>query len=167
MFTTIAQFEQVWTPKMELTRKVMQNLTDESLSRKVADGHRTLGRMAWHIVTTIPEMMEHTGIKFDPVKADAPVPPSAEQIERAYASVAMALLEKIKQEWKDETLDVKDDLYGEKWERRYTLMVLILHQIHHRGQMTVLMRQAGLKVPAIYGPVKEDWDQDGMDEPEV
>ena len=167
MFTTIAQFEQAWTSEMESTRKVLQNLTDESLAQRVADDHRTLGRIAWHIVTTIPEMMEHTGLKLDLLKADAPVPPSAEQIERAYASVAMALFEKIKQEWKDETLDVKDDMYGETWERRYTLMVLIQHQIHHRGQMTVLMRQAGLKVPAIYGPAKEDWDQYGMDEPEV
>jgi uncharacterized damage-inducible protein DinB len=167
MFTTIAQFEQAWTPEMELTRKVMQNLTDESLSRKVADGHRTLGRMAWHITTTIPEMMGHMGLKLDLVKVDAPVPSSAEQIEQAYASVAMALLEKIKQDWKDDTLNVKDDLYGEKWERRYTLMALIQHQIHHRGQMTVLMRQTGLKVPAIYGPNKEYWDQYGMKEPEV
>jgi len=112
-------------------------------------------------------MMEHTGLKLDLLKADAPVPSSAKQIERAYASVAMVLLEKIKQEWKDESLDIKDDMYGETWERRYTLMVLIQHQIHHRGQMTVLMRQAGLKVPAIYGPAKEDWAEYDMKDPEV
>lgn len=31
-----------------------------------------------------------------------------------------------------------------------------LHQVHHRGQMTVLMRQAGLHVPSIYGPSRDD-----------
>ena len=31
------------------------------------------------------------------------------------------------------------------------------HWSHHRGQMTVLMRQAGLRVPGVYGPAKEDW----------
>jgi len=167
VYTTIAQFVQAWTSEMESTRKVLKNLTDESLAQRVADDHRTLGRMAWHIVTTIPEMMEHTGLKLDLLKADAPMPSSAEQIERAYASVALVLLEKIKQEWKDETLYIQDDMYGEKWERRFTLMALIQHQIHHRGQMTVLMRQAGLRVPAIYGPAKENWAEYGAEEPEV
>jgi uncharacterized damage-inducible protein DinB len=35
--------------------------------------------------------------------------------------------------------------------------VLIKHQEHHRGQLTVLMRQAGLNVSSVSGPVKEDW----------
>lgn len=167
MFTTIAQFERAWTPEVDLTQKVLHNLTDESLAQRVADDHRTLGRMAWHIVTTIPEMTGHMGIKPDLLNPEAPAPPSAEEIRKAYAAVAKALLEKIKLEWKDETLGVEDDMYGETWERRYTLMALIQHQIHHRGQMTVLMRQAGLRVPAIYGPAKEDWAQYSMDAPEV
>jgi uncharacterized damage-inducible protein DinB len=36
------------------------------------------------------------------------------------------------------------------------------HEIHHRGQMTVLMRQAGLKVPGVYGPSREEWTAYGM-----
>jgi uncharacterized damage-inducible protein DinB len=28
--------------------------------------------------------------------------------------------------------------------------------------MTVLMRQAGLRVPGIYGPAKEEWEEHGM-----
>jgi uncharacterized damage-inducible protein DinB len=36
------------------------------------------------------------------------------------------------------------------------------HEIHHRAQMTVLMRQAGLKVPGLYGPAKEEWSQYNM-----
>jgi uncharacterized damage-inducible protein DinB len=42
------------------------------------------------------------------------------------------------------------------------LQALISHEIHHRGQMTVLMRQAGLKVPGIYGPAREEWAAYGM-----
>ncbi len=167
MFSTIAQFEEVWSSEMQATQRVLHALTDESLAQQVADGHRTIGRIAWHIVTTIPEMMERTGLKLDLVKADAPLPSTAEQIERAYASVAKVLLEKIKEEWQDDTLSVEDDMYGEKWARRYTLMALIHHEIHHRGQISVLMRQAGLKVPSIYGPAKEDWVQYGMKEPEI
>ncbi|MCK4657684.1 MAG: hypothetical protein KAT85_11650, partial [candidate division Zixibacteria bacterium] len=39
--------------------------------------------------------------------------------------------------------------------------------IHHRGQMTVLMRQAGLKVPGVYGPSMEEWEHFGMKKPEI
>jgi len=42
------------------------------------------------------------------------------------------------------------------------LVSLITHQAHHRGQMTVLMRQAGLKVPGVYGPAREEWAAMGM-----
>lgn len=58
-------------------------------------------------------------------------------------------------------------MYGETWAIGVTLSALIDHQIHHRGQMTVLMRQAGLKVPGIYGPSREDWSQIGMEPPLV
>jgi uncharacterized damage-inducible protein DinB len=33
--------------------------------------------------------------------------------------------------------------------------MMIDHQTHHRGQMTVLLRQAGLTVPGVMGPTKE------------
>ena len=41
------------------------------------------------------------------------------------------------------------------------------HQIDHRGQMTVLMRQAGLNVPGVYGPSLEGWTSVGTNPPEV
>jgi len=53
-------------------------------------------------------------------------------------------------------------MYGETWKRGMTLLYLMLHQAHHRGQITVLMRQAGLKVTGIYGPAKEEWQTMGM-----
>ena len=56
-------------------------------------------------------------------------------------------------------------MYGEKWQRGLTLHILLQHEVHHRGQMTVLMRQAGLKVPNIYGPAKEGWAEYGADTP--
>jgi uncharacterized damage-inducible protein DinB len=62
---------------------------------------------------------------------------------------------------------IEDDMYGEKWPRGRSAHILIDHQTHHRGQMTVLMRQAGLVVPGIYGPAKEAWAAYGAPAPEV
>ena len=66
----------------------------------------------------------------------------------------------------DAGLSGEIEMYGEKWTRSKVLSSLIRHEIHHRAQMTVLMRQAGLKVPGVYGPSKEEWAQYNMKSPE-
>jgi uncharacterized damage-inducible protein DinB len=76
-------------------------------------------------------------------------------------------LEEVKSKWTDATLQMTDPMYGQVWKRGQTLTALIFHQIHHRGQMTVLMRQAGLPVPGVYGPAREEWAQWGMPMPEL
>ncbi len=167
MYHTIKEFEDDWTREIERMLTMLDNIPDKALSQSVADGHRTLGRLAWHITTTIPEMMAHTGITMEVLSGDSPMPLTSKDIRHAYDVVARMLLEKIKQSWSDETLETEDDLYGEKWPRKVTLKVLVHHQIHHRGQMTVLMRQAGLRVPGLFGPAKEDWVEFGMEPPEV
>ena len=42
------------------------------------------------------------------------------------------------------------------------LQIIMHHQIHHRAQLGVLMRIAGLAVLGVYGPSKEDWTAMGM-----
>jgi uncharacterized damage-inducible protein DinB len=167
MFRTIADFEKIWKDESESVMKMLGQLTDASLSQQVTDDHRTLGRVAWHIVTTITEMIPATGLKLDGPDPKAGVPASVEEIRSAFQTASNSLLNQIKTDWTDETLQVEDDMYGLTWKRGYTLFVLIIHQTHHLGQMSVLMRQAGVKVPGIYGPSKEEWSQYGMSEPEV
>ena len=71
----------------------------------------------------------------------------------------------IKKNWRDKTLLQADDLYGEKWPRGNTLYALVSHEIHHVGQMTVLLRQSKAKVPGLFGPSKEEWKKMGMKPP--
>jgi uncharacterized damage-inducible protein DinB len=42
-----------------------------------------------------------------------------------------------------------------------------MFQADHRGQMTMLLRQADLVVPGVYGPAREDWPSMGMEAPQV
>ncbi len=167
MFTTISSFVYVWSQELESTQKLFKHLTDKSLHQAVGPEGRTLGRLAWHITTTIPEMMNRTGLKITTPDPEAPVPPSAKQIFNAFNDAAIALLEQVQAQWTDASLQEEDDMYGEKWKRGNTLMSLVLHQVHHRGQMTVLMRQAGLSLPGLYGPAREEWAAFGMEPPKV
>ena len=168
MYRAVNDFLEHWKWESQQMQAVLDVLTDASLAQAVIEGHRTLGRMAWHICTTIPEMMAHTGLKMEHLVApDAPVPSTAKEIARAYSVVAKALADEVAAKWDDKGLLAEDELYGERWKRGFTLLVLLKHQIHHRGQMTVLMRQAGLRVPGIYGPAMEEWAQYGAPAPEV
>jgi uncharacterized damage-inducible protein DinB len=165
MFRKVDDFLKSYDFESKSTQKMLDSLTDASLQQRVASDHRTLGNAAWHIVATVPEMMGHTGLTVAGPAQTAPTPASAKEIADAYRTVSTSLAEQVKAEWTDESLEVVDDLYGEKWARGMTLVALINHEIHHRGQLTVLMRQAGLRVPGIYGPAKEDWAVMGMEAP--
>jgi len=167
MIRKIEDFTSGWKLESEKTEKLLQALTDESLAAAVSEGHRTIGRIAWHIAQTIPEMGGRTGLKLDGPGEKDPVPTCAAEIVKAYHSAAQSLLEQVSANWQDETLQVEDDLYGMTWKRGLTVAALINHEVHHRGQLTVLMRQAGLKVTGIYGPAKEEWDAYNMPAPEI
>jgi uncharacterized damage-inducible protein DinB len=167
MVHTLTEFEHIWGAEVEATQKIFKHLNTKSLSQAVASEHRTLGRLAWHIVVTIPEMAQRTGLTVRGPDPEAPVPDTAKEIFGAYNEAALSLLDQMKKEWSDETLTVEDDMYGQQWKRAFTLQALVFHQIHHRGQMTVLMRQAGLPVPGTYGPSRDEWAAFGQQPPAV
>lgn len=165
MFTSITEFLIAWEKEAESTLRILNALTDDSLNQKVTEEDRTLGRIAWHLATTIPEMISRTGLIFEGFREDASVPNSAKEIANYFKEVSKAMEAGVKDHWKDQTLLEEREMYGEMWTIGATLGALVNHQIHHRGQMTVLMRQAGLKVPGIYGPAREDWKEFGMEVP--
>jgi uncharacterized damage-inducible protein DinB len=167
MFRTIKDFEFLWSREIESTQKLFKHLTDRSLSTAVNAEGRTLARLAWHVTVTIPEMMTRTGLPLSGPGVDDPIPASAKEILRKYSEAAISLLEQVKERWTDATLEVKDEMYGEQWSRGETLTALVFHQVHHRGQMTVLMRQAGLEIPGLYGPARQEWGMFGMQPPSL
>ena len=98
---------------------------------------------------------------------DAPLPNIAFEIMDGYDVAAKSLFEQIRDNWTEVDLQVEDNMYGEKWSREFTLRVIREHEIHHRGQMTILMRQAGLVIPGLFGASKEEWAKFGMVEPKI
>jgi uncharacterized damage-inducible protein DinB len=164
MFRRIQDFLKTWEQERASTLKILAVLTDASLAQAVTRDDRTLGRLAWHLATTPGEMMERTGLEVGGPSHESPPPKSAAAIVATYESASRAVAEGVAG-WTDATLEVEDEMYGRKWARGLTLQALIVHQAHHRGQMTVLMRQAGLRVPGVYGPSREEWAAMGMQPP--
>jgi uncharacterized damage-inducible protein DinB len=166
MFRRVSDFIGTWEQERSGTLRVLAALEDGALGQATAADHRTLGRLAWHVTTTIAEMMERTGLAIDGPPSEAPVPVTAKEIVEAYERASQQLIRQLGG-WSDAELEVEDDMYGQRWARGKTLLALVSHQAHHRGQMTVLMRQAGLKVPGVYGPAREEWAAWGMEPPAV
>jgi uncharacterized damage-inducible protein DinB len=159
MVTSIKSFLKSWEYESSSTIKLLEMLTDESLKQQVYPGGRTLGRLANHIVESLTELPSKLKLGIEEKHADYKTP---SDIVLHYKKDSAILVNTIKEKWTDADLLQKNNMYGEEWYNGVSLNVLILHQCHHRGQMTVLMRQAGLVVPGVYGPAKEEWGAIGM-----
>jgi uncharacterized damage-inducible protein DinB len=167
VYHTVGEFLADWKEESASTLRILSALTDASLARRVSPADRTLGRVAWHVVCAIPEMLSRTGLKVRGPEHESAPPGRAKAIAAAYRKAASSVSSAVRRQWTDASLKVEDEMYGEKWARGFTLEALVRHEIHHRGQMTVLMRQAGLKVPSVYGPSRESWAAYGQKPPEV
>jgi uncharacterized damage-inducible protein DinB len=164
MYRKLEEFFKDWAYESEATLKVFNNLTDESLNKNVGENIRTAGRLAWHITGAISELGHRMGLTFNKIDQDSPFPTNAKEIVDEYKHASDGLLREIKEKWNDDTLSIEDVTAGpgETWSRGKTLGALVTHQIHHRGQLTIVMRLNGLKVPGNYGPSKEEWAEYGL-----
>ncbi|WNR44451.1 DinB family protein [Paenibacillus roseipurpureus] len=163
MYRAIEDFVNEYTNEAKATQRVLDALTDASLAQRITPELRSLGQIGWHIATTIHEMISRTGLTFASPEGEEHAPASAATIASAYRSSVAAVLEAIQSQWTDAKLADSSDMYGEMWPNALTLRIFLSHEIHHRGEMVVLMRQAGLRVPEIYGPTREDWIERGME----
>lgn len=166
MYSSIENFIKDWEMESIGSIRIFEVITDELLTKKIHPEVRTLGRLAWHLTQTITEMGERAGLFSEDELANKAIPLSASEIINSYKQSAQLLNRTVRLKWTDSNLTDKVDMYGESWEKGTVLRVLIAHQTHHRGQMTVMMRMLGLPVAGIYGPSKEEWTALGMDAPE-
>lgn len=166
MIRTLEDFLTDWQHESTSTLKILEALTDESLQQKVSEDGRTLGKLAWHLVTSIDEMIGRTGLQFSATPHEASQPLTAKEMVVAYRQSSDSIVMAIKEQWTDDSLLKEQDMYGELWTVATVLQILVYHQIHHRGQMTILMRQVGLPVPGMYGPSKDEWLAFGEEAPE-
>lgn len=155
MYRVLQDFIEAWAYESAATLKMLRLLTDESLRQPIIPEGRTLGRLALHLSLSLAEMLHTAGLPIHEVTGDIPF--SAAVLADLYDSSAHEAAEIVEANWTDEQLTEKIPMYGETWTKGFTLAVLINHQAHHRGQLTVLMRQAGLPVPGVYGPAAEEW----------
>jgi uncharacterized damage-inducible protein DinB len=159
MYRTIEDFITDWKYESESTLNVFRNINNDVLNRKDHENVRSIAVLSWHITITLSEMMNKTGLKVEGPSEHSKSPTSVKEIISEYERSAASVAAQVANNWTDSQLTEELPMYGEHWKKGVILSILIKHQAHHRGQLTVLMRLAGLKVPGVYGPAKEEWSQ--------
>lgn len=162
MYRKTEDFIKDWKYETESTIKVFSNIPDSALDRKFGEGVRSIGTLVWHITGSGVEMLNRAGLEVQGPDEAAPRLATMKELIGAYAGMAESILNEVKNKWPDSTLTDSIEMYGETWTKGQTLAVLVMHQAHHRGQLSVLMRLAGAKVPGVYGPAYEEWAAMGL-----
>ena len=148
----------------QTTRRVLERIPNDRLSWKPHDKARTLGQLALH-VAMVPGAVAQLAVTPSPAQvpdfSTDPSPTSAsELVPTLDESVAKAkrLLEPMDD---DGLLSTWRLMRGDRellaLPRAALLRsVMLNHWYHHRGQLTVYLRELGVSIPSIYGPSADE-----------
>jgi uncharacterized damage-inducible protein DinB len=147
----------------QTTRRVLERVPGSQLAWRPHEKARTLGQLALH-VAIVPGGVAELIASPSPAQAPTFTDPSPES-----ASELVPALEQSIAKAKRVLGGMDDAALMATWrmmqgERelfavpRVALLrsVMLNHWYHHRGQLTVYLRQLGLPVPSIYGPSADE-----------
>jgi uncharacterized damage-inducible protein DinB len=140
------------------TRRVLERVPEDQLSWTPHPKSMTLGQLAMHVANLPGAIVEiSTRPSFD---AKTPIPrPEAASIHELLTTFedSMARARKILSSMRDTELATPWRMMNgsqELWSIPrgvFLRSVLLNHWYHHRGQLTVYLRQTGALLPAVYG----------------
>lgn len=166
MYRSIEDFIKDWEAESAGSVKIFSAITESTRQHIIHPDIRSLDRLSWHLTQTITEMGNRAGLFNEDELEHQEIPADLSAVVETYTKFCEALVKAVRSRWTDSSLTDKVEMYGEQWEKGKILRVLVTHQTHHRGQMTVIMRVLGLPVAGLYGPSKEEWAEFGMIAPD-
>jgi len=155
---TVAEIAQELEQESQATRRVLERVPEDQLHCSPDPKSMTLGQLAMHVANLPGAITEiATRPSFD-VRTTIPRPEAATTVEILAAfDASMDRARKILGSMKDSELASPWRMMKggqELWSlpRAAVLRTVLLnHWYHHRGQLTVYLRQTGALVPAVYG----------------
>ena len=156
----IEGFIENWEFEFKTTLKVISAIPEDKYDFKPHEKFFSAGRLAWHIVRI--EDIFGRGILGDkiivggaqPMEPPATVAGIIEVAQREHPQVVAGWRTLDEAQLREKIPFVRKD--GQVWMELprmvYLRTSMMAHAIHHRGQLALMLRLMGAKVPAIYGP---------------
>jgi uncharacterized damage-inducible protein DinB len=149
-----------WDQEYQTTLRLLKAYPEDKLDLKPHEKLRTAKELAWTIVNNEPWMIN--GILAGNFEGgEMPMPPKTmRDIISNYEKVHKEMVDKVRN-MNDHDLnrDIKFFIGPNKIgdvKIGNLLSMMVLDQVHHRGQLSVYMRIAGAKMPSIYGPTADE-----------
>jgi uncharacterized damage-inducible protein DinB len=155
----LERFRKVWDMESQLTMRLLEALPPDQYDFRPDKGGRSLGELAWHLAEIegyISLGITKGAVTFQEAPPNMQRPREVKQLAPGYKRVhdeAVARLSDITDEqfdkqipFADRQMTVRDMLFG----------AILMHLVHHRGQLSLMCRMAGGTAPGIYGPNRED-----------
>jgi len=157
MYNSIESFIKDFEHEQNSTIKYFNSISDEKLETIFHENIRTIGWLSWHIVVTVSEMFTESGFTIAGPDDRNVQPNNIAAMIMQYKSSCESVVAEVKNNWTDAMLTETITMYGRPWIKGNVLGNFLLHQAHHRGQLSTIMRFADFKVPGVFGPSKDEW----------
>ena len=154
-------FLRIWEREAETTLRVFQAFPADRLEAKPHERSRSVRDLAWQCCIDERVIVRILDGQNDlrNVPPSAPPPGTMQEIVAAYHEAHRDAVDKMTRISDDEFGKmVKVVLRGGEWEfpQPEAFWSNLMDEIHHRGQLTIYLRQAGGRVPSIYGPSADE-----------
>jgi uncharacterized damage-inducible protein DinB len=147
----------------QTTKRVLERVPDAHLAWKPHQTSMSLGQLALHIATVpggVAQMAAQGGLDQPPAFIQPSAATAAELVPALDQSVAQArnVLGGMSDEQLMEVWTLKDGGQVVMAMPRVALLraIMLNHWYHHRGQLSVYLRQLNVPVPSIYGPSADE-----------
>ena len=149
-----------WERETDGTIALMRALPDDQYDLRPDPGGRSIGELAWHLAEVdayVSLGIEQGEFKFPVKPAHIERPRTIEALAPAFRVVhdeAVARISRLREDDLDREIRYAD---GTLWSIRSLLWrKLLMHAVHHRGQLTLLCRIAGGVPPGLFGRTREE-----------
>jgi len=159
MRNELETFIDVWESETAKTIKLIESLPREQYDFRPDPEGRSLGELAWHLAEPEaygPFAIERSGFSREARPAGIERPRTVEALAPAFARVHRDAAERLARLTPGD-LDRSIPFFtGQPITVRQILWdFMLLHGVHHRGQLSMMARHAGGQPAALYGPTRE------------
>lgn len=150
--------------EMAITRRMLERIPDDKLAWKPHEKSMSLARLASHIAQTpvwmtktisTPEFdfasMPYSEDTFD--SSSDIVKRFDETVAEAVSHLEKATPESLMEHWK---FRAGDTIYMDDPRIAAARFMCMSHLIHHRGQLSVYLRELDVPLPSVYGPTADE-----------